>query len=44
MISWLLSDNTNTAEHDWHKAYEESPTFTEWQWYSLWYPYGENYP
>lgn len=42
VASWLLTDDTGTPEHDWHKAYSNSGN--EWQWFNLWYLGGETWP
>lgn len=42
IASWLLTDNTGNAEHDWHKAYEEDGT--EREWFRLWYLGQESWP
>lgn len=42
VASWLLTDNTNNAEHDWHKAYYESGF--EREWFRLWYLGQESWP
>lgn len=42
IASWLLTDNTGDAEHDWHKAYEEDGT--EREWFRLWYLGQESWP
>lgn len=42
VASWLLTDNTNNAEHDWHKAYYESGY--EREWFRLWYLGQESWP
>jgi len=41
-VSWLLTDNTGNAEHDWHKAYYESGF--EREWFRLWYLGQEPWP
>ncbi len=38
-VSWLLIDNTNTREHDWHEAY--GGTSTERSWFKVWYVDGQ---
>lgn len=40
--SWLLVDNTNTPEHDWHEAIDEING--EREWFRLWYTGSENWP
>jgi len=41
-VSWLLIDNTNTPEHDWHEAYQG--TSTEREWFRIWYLGQESWP
>lgn len=41
-ISWLLTDNSGTVEHDWHKAYLEDGS--ERAWFESWYAESEIWP
>ena len=41
-ISWLLTDNSSTTEHDWHKAYLEDNA--ERAWFEPWYTESESWP
>lgn len=41
-ISWLLTDNSGTTEHDWHKAYLEDNA--ERAWFEPWYTESESWP